>query len=82
VRLGTDEHLFHTDQVVTVTELGSVVRRVRIPPAEQPTIRVPLQPDATNTCTVRFTAATLRVPGRGDPRALGAHYYSFDYARR
>jgi Dolichyl-phosphate-mannose-protein mannosyltransferase len=81
VRLGTDEHLFHTDQVVTVTELGGVVRTVRIPPAEQPTIRVPLRPDAGNTCTVRFTAATLLVPGHGDPRALGAHYYSFDYAR-
>jgi hypothetical protein len=43
---------------------------------------VPLHSDASNTCSVRFTAATLRVPGDGDRRALGAHYYSFDFARR
>jgi hypothetical protein len=82
VRLGTDEHLFDTDQTVTVTEHGRVVLTARIAPAEQPTIVVPLHPDASNTCRVQFTAATLRVPGRGDRRALGAHYYSFDYSRR
>jgi hypothetical protein len=82
VRVGTDEHLFDTDQTVTATELGRVVRTIRIAPAEQPTIAVPLHSDASNTCSVRFTAATLRVPGDGDRRALGAHYYSFDFARR
>jgi hypothetical protein len=82
VRLGTDEHLFDTDQTVTVTELGRVVRTIHVPPAEQPTVVFPLHPAANETCTVRFTAATLRVPGKGDPRRLGVHYYSFDYAAR
>jgi hypothetical protein len=44
-------------------------------------VRVPLRPDASATCTVRFTAARTRVPGRGDTRRLGAHYYSFDYSK-
>jgi len=82
VRLGTDEHLFDSDQTVTVTELGRVVRTIHVPPAEQPTVAFPLRPDANQSCTVRFTAGTLRVPGRGDRRHLGVHYYSFDYSRR
>ncbi len=81
VRLGTDEHLFAGDQTVTATELGRVVGRVRIAPTAQPTLTVPLRPAADGTCTVRFTAATLRVPGSGDRRRLGAHYYSFDYSK-
>jgi hypothetical protein len=81
VRLGTDEHLFDRDQTVTAREGGTVVGAQRIAPAEQPTLRVPLRPDSTGTCTVRFTAALTRVPGAGDARRLGAHYYSFDYAR-
>lgn len=81
VRLGTDAHLFAVDQTVTATELGHVVGSISIAPTDQPTLRVPLRPDARQTCTVRFTAATLRVPGPADRRRLGAHYYSFDYLR-
>lgn len=81
VRLGTDEHLFTGDQTVSATESGHVVRTIDIAPTEQPTLRVPLHPDAHATCTVRFTAAKLRVPGSGDQRRLGAHYYSFDYRK-
>ncbi len=81
VRLGTDEHLFTGDQTVSAAELGRVVRTIHIAPTDQPTLRVPLRPDAHKTCTVRFTAAKLRVPGSGDERRLGAHYYSFDYSK-
>jgi hypothetical protein len=66
---------------VSATESGHVVRTIHIAPAEQPTLRVPLHPDAHVTCTVRFTATQLRVPGPGDQRRLGAQYYSFDYTK-
>jgi hypothetical protein len=87
VRLGTDEHLFTVDQRVTARENGRVVGRVQIAPAQQPTLRVPLHPDAVGTCTVRFTALTDRVParvlpGNHDTRRLAAHYYAFEYAAR
>jgi hypothetical protein len=81
VHLGTDEHLFTRNQTVTATELGHVVGTIHIAPIEQPTLRVPLRPDARGVCAVRFTAAGLRVPGAGDLRRLGAHYYSFDYRK-
>ena len=85
VRLGTDEQLFTRDQVVTAREGGRVVATVRIPPAVQPTLRVPLRP-SDGVCTVRFTAAYARVPakvqpGTTDTRRLAAHYYAFDYSR-
>jgi hypothetical protein len=86
VRLGTDEHLFSTAQTVTATVAGNVVARIRIPPSEQPTLRVPLRPDARGTCRVSFTMAQLRVPalvqaGSTDTRRLGAHFFAIDFAR-
>jgi hypothetical protein len=81
VRLGSDEHLFESAQTVTARVGGRVVRSARVEPAEQPTLVVPLHPDAHGNCTVTFTAAKLRTPGHGDTRRLGAHYYSFDYRR-
>jgi hypothetical protein len=84
VKLGTDEKLFDRNQTVTATEAGRVVASKQIRPAEQPVLSVPLRPDAQRICTVRFKAAFLRVPAElqadsTDTRALGAHYYSFDY---
>ena len=84
VKLGTDEKLFDRDQVVTATEEGRVVARVRVAPTAQPVLRVPLRPDAKRECNVRFTASVLRVPAHvqsdsDDTRSLGAHYYAFDY---
>jgi hypothetical protein len=86
VRLGTDEHLFDTAQVVTATSAGSVVGRIRIRPAEQPTLTVPLRPDAHHICEVRFTMAQVRVPARVQPgskdtRQVGAHFFALDYTR-
>jgi hypothetical protein len=87
VRLGTDENLFTGDQQVTARENGRVVGRVQIAPADQPTLRVPLRPNAAGICTVTFTALTDRVParvlpGNHDTRRLAAHYYAFEYAAR
>ena len=86
VRLGTDEHLFSTAQIVTATIGGKVVARIRIAPSEQSTLHVPLRPDAHGTCTVTFTMAQLRVPARVQPgnkdtRRLGAHFFAIDYVR-
>jgi hypothetical protein len=87
VRLGTDEHLFARNQRVTARESGRVVGSVLIAPAKQPTLRVPLRPNAAGTCTVTFSALTDRVParvfpGNHDTRRLAAHYYAFEYAAR
>jgi len=86
VRLGTDEHLFATSQVVTATAGGRVVGRIRVAPSEQPTLQVPLRPDARRTCSVSFTMAQLRVPalvqpGSKDTRRLGAHFFAIDFVR-
>jgi hypothetical protein len=86
VRLGTDEHLFSTAQVVTATSGGRVVGRIRIAPSGQPTLKVPLRPDARGACRVTFTMAQLRVPalvqrGSTDTRRLGAHFFAIDFAR-
>ena len=86
VKLGTDEKLFDRNQVVTAAEAGRVVASKQVGPAEQPVLTVPLHPDAHRVCTVHFTAEMLRVPAKvqsdsKDRRALGAHYYSFDYTR-
>ena len=87
VRVGTDEHLFAESQVVRAVEDGRVVKTVVIPPAEQPTFRVPLHADAAGICTVQFLASRVRVPAKAQPgstdtRRLAAHYYSFTYLGR
>lgn len=79
VHLGTDEHLFTTDQVVTAHVAGRAPRSIRIHPGERPTLTVPLVPRG-GVCSVRFTAAQVRVPGGADTRPLAAHYFAFDYS--
>ena len=82
VRLGTDEQLFETAQVVTARVAGRVVGRISVPPGEQPTLDVPLRADPQHTCTVVFTMSQLRVPrGTRDTRRLGAHFYALDFRR-
>ncbi len=86
VRLGTDEHLFSSAQLVTATSRGNLVGRIRVQPAEQPTFRVPLRPDAHHACNVTFTMWELKVPARVQPgstdtRRLGAHFFAIDYTR-
>jgi Dolichyl-phosphate-mannose-protein mannosyltransferase len=86
VRLGTDEHLFSSAQLVTATVGGREVGSIRVQPAEQPIFGVVLEPDARGTCTVTFTMKQLRVPARVQPgntdtRHLGAHFFAIDYSR-
>jgi hypothetical protein len=71
---------------VTASEGGRVVGRIGVPPTEQPTLVVPLRPDARGRCLVRFAMSKVRVPalvqpGSSDARPLGAHFFSFDYSR-
>jgi hypothetical protein len=86
VRVGTDEHLFSADQVITASEPGETVARLRVGPTEQPTMHVRLLPNRRRVCTVTFRVARLRVPARVQPgstdtRMLGAHFFSFEYTR-
>ncbi len=86
VRLGTDEHLFTSPQLVTATVGGKVVGKIRVQPSEQPVFAVPLEPDSNGTCSVTFTMQQLRVPallqpGSKDTRRLGAHFFALDYSR-
>jgi hypothetical protein len=86
VRLGTDEHLFSSAQVVTATVRGKVVGSIQVQPTQQPIFGVALDPDAHGTCTVTFTMRQLRVPahvqpGNTDTRRLGAHFFAIDYSR-
>jgi hypothetical protein len=39
---------------------------------------VPLR-GTSGTCSVEFDVARTKVPGHGDRRALGAHFYGFAY---
>jgi hypothetical protein len=87
VRLGTDSQLYAGDQLVTAHEGGQVVRRIRVGPTTQPTLRVPLRANAAGICTVTFRAAAVRVPARVSPasedtRRLAVHYYAFEFAAR
>jgi hypothetical protein len=86
VRLGTDEHLFEAAQVITARVGGRVARRISILPGEQPTLEVPLRPDAGHTCRVTFTMSQVRVPAlvqhdSTDTRRLGAHFFAIDFSR-
>jgi hypothetical protein len=78
VALGSDPSLFSRPQVVTASEHGRVVGRARIAPAGTAELVVPLHP-VSSICTVQFVVARTAVPGRGDTRALGAHFVRFDY---
>ena len=80
VAVGSDPSLFTRAQVVTARERGHVVGRARIAPAESTDLVVALQPVAS-VCTVRFDVARTAVPGHGDSRTLGAHFFSFDYTQ-
>jgi hypothetical protein len=79
VSLGSDASLFTTDQTVVAREHGRVVGSAHVPPSATTQLVVPLHPRG-GTCAVDFTVGRTRVPGHGDARALGAHFFSFAYA--
>ena len=78
VALSSDPSLFRRDQVVTAFSGGDEVASVRVPPAGQETLDVPLRP-RSGVCEVRFAVGRTVVPGGNDARRLGVHFNGFDY---
>jgi hypothetical protein len=78
VTLATDPALYDDDQVVTAFAGREQVGRVRVPPVGTVDLSVPVEP-RDGVCRVVFRVATVRVPGNGDERELGAHFLNFDY---
>jgi hypothetical protein len=72
--LTSDAHLFSGPQ--TVRAAG---RSVTFGPGGTTTLTVPLRPQG-GVCSVVFTVSPTAVPGKGDPRVLGAHFLAFRYA--
>jgi Dolichyl-phosphate-mannose-protein mannosyltransferase len=71
VTLGSDPSLFSRPQLVLVG-----TKRIVVPPAETKTMTLPLRPVA-GTCAIHFVVPHTKVPGHGDKRRLGVHFYSF-----
>jgi hypothetical protein len=77
VGVWSDPSLFTRPQVVTATENGRVVGRLRLrPDAPRTVFRVPLRP-RDGTCRIVYTVSPTAVPGNGDDRVLGAHFDGF-----
>jgi len=75
VTLGSDPSLFTRPQLVLASG-----RRILVPPTGTTAVSVPLHPDARHVCTVEFTIPHTKVPGHGDTRRLGVHFYSFSWS--
>jgi hypothetical protein len=73
VMLGSDPSLFTQPQVVLAG-----TRRILVPPAETKTVTLPLR-SVAGACTLDFEIPHTKVPGHGDTRPLGVHFYSFHY---
>jgi hypothetical protein len=68
--LGSDAHLFPRPQLVEALVRGRVVARVRVPPSNEVTVRVPLRAHG-DVCDVGIRVPHTRVPGGQDERHLG-----------
>ena len=73
VTLGSDASLFAKPQLVLTGE-----QRVLVPSTGTKSVTLPLRPIA-GTCTIRFVVPHTKVPGHGDTRQLGVHFFAFDY---
>ena len=76
--LFSDPNLFDRRQVIRATTDGSTAA-VAFPPTQTATLRVPVAPDSSGRCVVRFDVAPTAVPSEvdpasGDDRELGAHF--------
>jgi hypothetical protein len=82
VELSSDPTLFPDvrQRVVAVSTGGRDVRTaaVSFPSDKTASLHVPMSRGA-KTCVVRFRVAPTAVPGKGDPRELGAHFNAFVY---
>ena len=85
VRLSSDPSLFRKPQLVTATtDSGGrgTDAAIRVPPTGSVVLRVPVTPDASGVCVVRYTVSPTAVPsdvipGNTDDRVLGAHFNGF-----
>lgn len=82
VALGSDPALYSTDQVVTASEYGTVVKTAHVPPSanvlDPEELTIPLAA-RNGRCEVTFTVGRTKVPGPQDLRPLGAHFLRFTY---
>jgi hypothetical protein len=84
VILGSDQGLFHSDQVVVAREAGRVVGRTLVTPGGTTPLELPLRP-AGGRCVVDFAVGRTVVPAEvthgknADTRELGAHFLRFIY---
>ena len=74
----SDPTLHHGPSTVRV--LGTGVR-VLVPPDGRAHPVVARLAKADGRCTATFAVSPTAIAGRGDPRALGLHFNSFDYRR-
>ncbi len=79
VLLTSDPNLYDENQVVTAFVNGKRAGRASVAPFGIEALRVPTVPDGDGTCRVVFRMAKTKVPGRHDPRPLGAHFRAFEY---
>ncbi len=79
VLLSSDPSLYRDDQRVVARVGREPVARASVPPVGTVELRVPLEP-RHGRCVVEFEVARTRVPGGGDPRALGVHFDAFRFA--
>ena len=79
VSLSSDPSLFRDDQRVVARVGREPVARASVPPVGTVELRVLLEP-RRGRCVVEFEVARTRVPGGGDPRALGVHFDAFHFS--
>lgn len=79
VLLSSDPGLYRDDQHVEARVGPRLVARASVPPVGTVELRVPLEP-RRGRCVVEFEVARTRVPGGGDPRAVGVHFDAFHFS--
>lgn len=79
VSLSSDPSLYRDAQHVVARAGRETVARASVPPVGTVELGVPLEP-YKGRCVVEFEVARTRVPGGGDPRALGVHFDAFRFA--
>lgn len=82
VALSGDATLFPDPQRVTARAGTRTVTGVVPPPPGRAVLRIPVSPDASGTCVVRYTVEPTAVPaeelpGNTDERELGTHFTAF-----
>ncbi len=82
VALSGDATLFPEPQHVTARSEARTATALVPPPPARAVLRIPVSPDASGTCVVRYTVQPTAVPadvlaGSADERELGTHFTAF-----